>query len=83
MGVVYEERSLTRRKHGPRFDCCTVIRRNKQFESTLFEKKQTNNNNTTKQNKTKRKRMILKQMEEWNGRMEWKNGRASTFATPF
>ena len=39
MGVVYAERSLTRRKHGPRFDCCTVKRGNKPFQSTLIGNK--------------------------------------------
>ena len=39
MGVVYTEKSLTSRKHGPKFDCCTVKRANKPFQSTLIRNK--------------------------------------------
>jgi len=39
MGIVYAERSLTRRKYGPRFYCCTVKRGNKPFQSTLIGNK--------------------------------------------
>ena len=39
MGVVYAERSLTRRKHGPRFNPCTLKIGNKPFQSTLIGNK--------------------------------------------